>query len=476
MEIKRSDILIKADPKRVIAKYLNFGPPSPDNRVGRLVKDVLSLSHEEVESLLSEVKKEFFDRHKNLDSLLLEHFAKVSSIIPEDIHLSENHKLLIGAFFSMEYSIRAAALFNPSIISHPDQSKLPPGNKRFIMSLRAVGEGHISSIEFLEGVVDAKGEISLEEASPFATVAQQDQSKVFQREKLKERTRIIPGFDVSIFDELEPVFTKNDYEVIPDHRWTGYDQLSRNTLEDILDSNYDVILPQGTSLNEGVVFPKARQESKGMEDVRLVEFIENGVTTYIGTYTAYDGHRISPQLIITEDFSRFKIRTMYGSAVQDKGFALFPEKINGKFAMLGRQGGENITLMFSDNLFQWETFEPLLVPETTWGLTQLGNSGSPIKTKAGWLVLTHGVGPFRKYVLSAILLDLANPSKIIKKLEIPLVSPNASEREGYVPNVVYSCGGMIYGDLLVIPFAISDSASTFCTVSVKQLVDKMEKC
>lgn len=476
MEITRSDIRIKADPKRVIAKYLNFGPPLTDNRVGRIVRDVVSLEKDKVEQLLSDVKNEFGNRHRNLDSIFLEHFNNVEDVVPKNMELTQNHKLLTGAFFSMEYSIRSAALFNPSIVAHPDQSGLSIGQKRFIMSLRAVGEGHISSIEFISGIVDNNGNISLDEESKFSTVAHQDHSKVFQKETLINRTSIIPGFNKRVFDQLDNSFTKKQYESIPTQQWRNYDTHSCEILEDILDSNYDAVFHVDIPLNERVVFPKARQESNGMEDARFVEFFENGSSIYIGTYTAYDGHRISPQLIITKDFLRFKVRTMYGVAVQDKGFALFPEKINGKFVMLGRQGGENITIMYSDNLFQWETFENILTPEGTWGLTQMGNCGSPIKTQQGWLVLTHSVGPFRKYVISAILLDLHNPARVIKKLKAPLISPNAAEREGYVPNVVYTCGAMVHGGLLFIPYAISDSATTFCTVSLKQLIDNMEKC
>jgi predicted GH43/DUF377 family glycosyl hydrolase len=235
-----------------------------------------------------------------------------------------------------------------------------------------------------------------------------------------------------------------------------------------MDTNYDLVALKGSSLSERVIFPNAKRESKGLEDVRLVAFEEeNGDINYIGTYTAYDGHSITPQLIMTKDFMHFKVRTMYGKAVNDKGMALFPEKINGKYVMLGRQGGENITIMYSDNLFIWDSYETLLEPEEDWGLIQLGNCGSPIKTKAGWLVITHTVGALRKYRLGAILLDLEQPSTIIKKLRKPLLSPNESEREGYVPNVVYSCGSMLYGDNLIIPYALSDSATTFATVHIR---------
>ena len=211
-----------------------------------------------------------------------------------------------------------------------------------------------------------------------------------------------------------------------------------------------------------------------MEDVRFVAFTEKNKTQYIGTYTAYDGHQISPQLIITEDFVHFKARSMYGAAVSDKGMALFPEKIDGKYVMIGRQGGENVTMMFSDDLFIWNDYEVMMKPEDSWGYVQLGNCGSPIKTSEGWLVITHAVGPLRKYVLGAILLDLKNPSKIIKKLNKPLLSPNEEEREGYVPNVVYSCGSMVHEGNLILPYAMSDSASTFATINIVDLLNEMD--
>ena len=407
------------------------------------------------------------------------HFEKIQSAIPKDLHLTITRKKLLGAYFSMEYSIRAAALFNPSMVAHPNQSGLEEGEKRFIISLRAVGEGHISSIEFRSGIVTADGEIKLDEDTGFATTAIPDNSKIFHTQKIKKRTSVLSDFDQTILNELGETFTKDNATskaLASSNFISKYDEKTLAILDKIIDSNYDVVTPENSSLTERVVFPSAKQESNGMEDVRLVEFIENEKSTYIGTYTAYDGHRISPQLIITEDFVRFKIRTMYGAAVNDKGFALFPEKINGQFVMIGRQGGVNLTLMYSDDLFIWENYSTLLSPEDAWGLVQIGNCGSPIKTAEGWLLTTHAVGSIRKYVISAILLDLEDPSKIIKKLTIPLISPNQAEREGYVPNVVYSCGSMQHEKLLVVPYAISDSACTFGTVDIEELLRNMEDC
>ncbi|MEZ5042836.1 MAG: glycoside hydrolase family 130 protein [Saprospiraceae bacterium] len=473
MQIKRSEKRIYANAKKVIVNYLNLGIAAVAGRVDRLVARILAIKPLEAEQLYQEVEKAFKHRHLRFEFYLERHFDRIKSAVPNGVELTATQKKLLGAFFTKEYSIRSVALFNPSMVAHPDQTDLMANEKRFIISLRAVGEGHISSIEFQSGVVDSEGNISLAEDIGFASCSVMDEEKIFNAAKLKKKTRILAGFDQTIFDELGETFTKSTYLELSMAVFEKYGKSTRDILDHLLDTNYDVIAAPGSDLSELVVFPIAKQESKGMEDVRFVEFIENGESTYIGTYTAYDGHQISPQLIITQDFLRFKIRTMYGAAVHDKGFALFPEKINGQFVMLGRQGGENITLMFSDDLFIWETHQTLMSPEATWGLVQLGNCGSPIKTEEGWLVITHGVGAMRKYVISAILLDLKDPSIIIKKLPIPLISPNEEEREGYVPNVVYSCGAMLLGNLLVIPYAMSDAASTFGTIDLGEILANM---
>ncbi len=474
MLFKRSDIRISADAKKVILKYLNFGDPATSKRIQSQVDRILKLNEAESNDLYQEIENSFRHRHPNFDYYLKHHFEKIKNLIPKDVKVTPNREKLLGAYFSMEYSIRAAALFNPSMVAHPDQSGLLEGEKRFIISLRAVGEGHISSIEFRSGTVDAEGNIKLNEDKGLATTLIPDDSKVFQTQKIKKRISIVPDFDPDILNNWGGTFTKKEVSNLIEKPEPQFNQNTLDILDRFVDSNYDVLAPPDSMLTERVIFPSAKQESNGMEDARFVQFIENGKTTYIGTYTAYDGHRISPQLIITEDFERFKIRTMYGAAVNDKGFALFPEKINGQFAMIGRQGGVNLSLMYSDDLFIWQSYKTLMTPEDSWGLVQIGNCGSPIKTKEGWLLITHVVGPLRKYMISAILLDLDDPFKIIKKLSHPLISPNELEREGYVPNVVYSCGAMKNKDLLIIPYAMSDSACTFGTVSIRELLENME--
>ncbi len=475
MKLKRSKIQLKADHKRVIVNFLNLGIVTTSERITKLIQKVLTLPKERAKQVLKDIKKEFASRHSNFDFFLQQHFKQIEAAVPNGVTLTKTQKQLLGAFFTKEYSIQGAALFNPSIIEHPNQADLKKGEKRFLYTLRSVGEGHISSIEFRSGVVNRVGAIQLEAVSPHATVCTKDLTKKYQLATIKQRTNILPSFNAKILEELANIFTIDDYyQVKKSGAFLKYDAETQSVLDNYLDTNYDIVALPHTTLSERVIFPNAKKEAKGMEDVRMVAFKEGDKLTYIGTYTAYDGHSISPQLLITDDFIHFQIRTMYGAAVNDKGMALFPEKINGQYVMLGRQGGENITLMYSDDLYSWQEYETLLEPEDDWGLIQLGNCGSPIKTKAGWLVMTHAVGALRKYVIGAILLDLKNPSKIIKKLKTPLIAPNAIEREGYVPNVVYSCGSMIHKGILLIPYAMSDAATTFATVKVSELLAEME--
>ena len=476
MRVKRSNIQIKANDKRVIINFLDLAVNTNNtSRVNRLLDTVLSIPEDELETLYERIKKSFASRHRNFEHYLKINFDKVQSELPGDVIISEIRSLIIGAYFSKEYSVQSAALFNPSIVAHPDQNGLEEGEKRFVLSLRAVGEGHISSIEFRSGIVDKDGTIKLDKETGFLSCSDKELSKVYSTKGIIKNTTVLKDFDQSIMNAFEETFTFDDYlEKVRVNEFSNFDKATQAELFHILDTNYDVVTDENAPICERVIFPNALGESMGMEDVRFVAFTENEKTRYIGTYTAYNGYKISPQLIITEDFVHFRARSMYGDAVSDKGMALFPEKIDGKYVMIGRQGGENITIMYSDNLFIWKDYKVIMTPEDTWGYVQLGNCGSPIKTKEGWLLITHAVGPLRKYVLGAILLDLKNPTKIINKLNKPLLSPNGQEREGYVPNVVYSCGSMAHEGNLILPYAMSDSASTFATINIEELLMEMD--
>jgi predicted GH43/DUF377 family glycosyl hydrolase len=476
MIVKRSNIQIKANPKKVIINFLDLGLNTRNtSRLHRLIDTVLAIPEDELNVLYEEIKNSFAFRHRNFEHYLILNFNKVQPELPRDKVISETRSLVLGAYFSKEYSIQAAALFNPSMVVHPNQNGLKEGEKRFIISLRSVGEGHISSIEFRSGIVDRAGNITLDDETRFSSCSVKDLRKRYRKKNILKNTVVLNDFDQSILNVFAETFTYSDYlEKLKANEFEAFDIESQEKLFHILDTSYDVITDGHSPICERVIFPNARGESMGMEDVRFVAFTENNKTRYIGTYTAYNGHKISPQLIITDDFVHFKARSMYGAAVSDKGLALFPEKIDGKYVMIGRQGGENITIMYSDDLFIWDNYENIMTPEDTWGYVQLGNCGSPIKTKEVWLLITHAVGPMRKYILGAILLDLKKPSKIIKKLNKPLLSPNEDEREGYVPNVVYSCGSMEHEGNLIVPYAMSDSASTFASVNIEELIQEMD--
>ncbi|MCF6269113.1 MAG: glycoside hydrolase family 130 protein [Melioribacteraceae bacterium] len=414
MNIKRTDTILKPDIKRVILRP--FGPLS-DSRNKRIINSVLSLSEAEIEKELERVFIEFGNRHRNLKEYLLERFAEVETHVAQNKSLNINCKLLIGSYFTMEYSIEAAALFNPSMVKHPDQSGMPEGSERFVLSLRATGEGHISSITFRTCVIDENTNIKLEEHSNFVT--------------------------------------------------------SPN-VKTLLNSSYECSFSSDMDISERLLFPYSPDESNGIEDARFVTFTdENGDVTYYATYTAYDGKNISPKLLETTDFLNFKISTLSGKEVFNKGMALFPKKINGKYVMLGRQDAESNYIMFSDSLYHWNSKEIIQEPAYTWELLQIGNCGSPIETEKGWLVLTHGVGPIRKYSIGVFLLDLNDPSKVIGRLDKPILSPDETERAGYVPNVVYSCGGALHNNNVIIPYAMSDYASSFAIVNVNDILNEL---
>ena len=417
-----------ASVKAVIAQFHNLPNRS---RVQNIVDRINSLSEEEVRTALQNVVTEFGHRHKYFDELLTSNFKQTEKVAGDLSHYSDDRKRLLGAFLTKEYSIQAAALFNPSIVSHPDQRGVQPGEQRFIMSLRATGEGHISSIIFKTGIVNSEGDVLLDETSGKFTVLKKSK----QQPQVSEDSKI--------------------------------------DAEEFSDTNYNLESPPGLDLTEKVIFPSAACESMGMEDLRLVKFADGDEIIYYGTYTAYNGKSIRTMLLETRDFNSFKVRTLRGDAINDKGMALFPEKINGKYVICSRQGSEKLSIMYSDNLYQWNEFKLLKEPEFEWEFVQIGNCGSPIKTNKGWLLLTHGVGAFRKYVISAILLDLNDPSTIIGRLTKPLLSANEEEREGYVPNVVYTCGFLEHDNKVLIPYAISDMATVFASFNLDEILNEL---
>jgi len=413
----KSQIVLTADPGRVILQQL-FLPGS--DRVKRIFARVESLTDSEVVEMLSSVNKKYSHRHKNFSAILKRHFIAVAGNGTEGKQFDESRRLLAGALLSKEYSIQSAALFNPSMVPHPDQSGLQKGETRFVMSFRATGEGHVSSIVFRTGIVSPDGTITLTPLTPYQVLG-------------------------------------------------AYIQAGKSN------TDYNLVFGQDSLIEERTIFPGTAIESMGMEDLRLVKFHDEQGSRYYGTYTAYNGREIQSRLLETDDFLSFRIRSLTGPSASDKGMGLFPEKINGKYAIISRQGGENISIMVSDDLYRWDKHELLMEPLYPFELAQIGNCGSPIKTEKGWLLLTHGVGPVREYYISAVLLDLEEPAKILGRLDHPLIAAEEHEREGYVPNVVYSCGGMICADKLFIPYAMSDSRCGFAWIQTDLLLAELLK-
>jgi predicted GH43/DUF377 family glycosyl hydrolase len=451
----------------------------------RIIEQVMSLPETEAAVLLEQVLGEFCGRHENVEQTLDKRYMQVKKKYNyKGKELSAVKKALVGACFNHEYSPEAAALFNPSIVPHPDQGNLPGGSIRFILSLRAVGEGHISSITFRTGTVNAQHRITLTPHVPYIAEPEAAADTVFEKDlfarKLQE-AGLHSNFCRRAAGKLPDIFSLSDLRRILDDerkKMTSVDVMADRAVQGILllaESNFEVHFDPETHVSQRILFPSIPSQSNGIEDARFVKFHESdGSFTYYATYTAYDGKITLPQLLETKDFINFKFITLNGPAVQNKGMALFPRKINDKYAMLSRQDDENIFLMYSDNIHFWQTPKLLLKPSQPWEMIKIGTCGSPIETDKGWLVLSHGVGPMRKYCLGAFLLDLKDPSKVIGRLKQPLLEPNESEREGYVPNVVYTCGAMLHGTELIIPYAMSDYASSFASVKLDELLSAMK--
>ena len=468
-----------SDDRRVITRFFRFGD---ENRVMTVIRRIAALDHTEVTSLLQRVLQDFGDRHRRIEDILEHHFDYIRPLLEKPDELSRERRLLIGSYFTMEYSIEAAALFNPSIVPHPNQDGLKKGELRFIMSLRATGEGHVSSIVFRTGKVDTKGEIIFDPQSRYAARLRMRTDQEYEKNLFFYKLIEMAAYNETarnILDALPDYFTYRDLDHTvaqlrdrPNNNGT-FNETAENMLW-LARSNYHLLVPPDADPNEIVIFPTSENESKGIEDLRMTRFVEDdGRVTYFGTYTAYNGFRILPQLLETDDFTDIKVHTLNGKYVQNKGMALFPRRVDGLYNMVSRLDGENMYLMKSDNPHFWNEAVKLQSPRYPWEFVQIGNCGPPIETEAGWLLLTHGVGPMRQYCVGASLLDLNDPSKVIGHLRDPLIVPEANEREGYVPNVVYTCGALLNGDLLMIPYAVSDSATTFATTSMSELLNAL---
>ena len=479
---RRKPIVMNANIGRVITRpYL----PSSEERIRNVIRRVLSLDENEACTLLETVLHEFSHRHRYFRESLERNFERVAAFVPNIDRVSKQRRLLIGTYFTAEYSVEAAALFNPSIVKVANHETDPEGACRFVMSFRAIGEGHISSIEFRSGIIDSNNDIFFDALSDYIEAPEIHPNPSYDRHLFRLKLQEMGASNAvthQLLNKLPDNFTFNDLqEKIAELQNNG--QLLPQEKTDAIDmamwlaqSNYQILFRKDHPISERVIFPVSDSERKGIEDARFVRFVDNDDTvTYYATYTAYNGETILPQLIETCDFLSFKIITLNGAQIQGKGMALFPRKIRGKYVMLSRQDGENNAIMFSDNLDFWQTAQILQEPEFPYEFIQVGNGGSPIETPEGWLVVTHGVGPMRTYCLGIELLDLDDPTRIIARIEEPILVPNAHEREGYVPNVVYSCGAMICQDELIIPYASGDQRCGIATLPLPQLMASLTR-
>ncbi len=482
--VTRSDVCLLPDPRRVIAKpFIPGGDVFPDgrNRVQRILARVLGLAEDAVAPLLAETTARFTSRHVHLPSVLERNFGEVARYIEQPNALSPARRQLIGAYFTHEYAIDAAALSNPSIVRAPYQEGVAAGSLRFIISLRAIGEGHLSSIQFRSGVIDSDGKLALDATSPFARTATHH-PPTYEKAVFTAKLSELQSYTETAQRVLEPLpehFSAEQLEAAlrevqeASAQDQGVLQVTR-TIHWLASSNYSSTFHGDSMVSERVIFPSGPTESQGMEDARFVRFTyDDGSVTYFATYTAYDGYRILPQLIETRDFVSFRVSTLNGSSAVNKGIALFPRKVGGSFMALGRLDNENNHLIRSDNVRFWHGRETIQEPQEPWELIQLGNCGSPIETEAGWLVITHGVGPFRRYCLGALLLDLHDPARVIGRLREPLLQPAEDERDGYVPNVVYSCGAMAHAGLLILPYGFSDVGARVATLRLDDLLSAL---
>ncbi len=476
IKVNRKETRFSSDPSRVINKFYY---PGSEHRAKNIINRVLNLTDYSVKNLLEQILSNFEHRHRNLKEVFNRNYQNVRMFIPDQKNLSEDRKLLIGSYFTHEYSIEAAGFFNPSMVPHPSQKSANKGEMTFILSFRATGEGHVSSIEFRSGKLDKYNNMLMDTAYHQCETPEIIMNEVYEKKFFLKNIRHLEmenDITKNIFKNLPSTFS---FEILQDkiekiknsfphsHTFTH----TINMVYLMARSNHQRYFRPESHISERVLFPVSKEAIKGLEDARFVRFcFDNGEVTYFATYTAYNGFEIFPMLLSTSDFLSFNFCTITGAAVKDKGMALFPRKIDGKYFMFSRIDGENLYLMKSDSVDFWNKAQLFQSPKHPWEFFQIGTCGSPIETEHGWILLTHGVGPMRCYCIGAELLDLKNPSKIIAQLKEPILLPEAREREGYVPNVVYSCGGLIHNSELVLPYAMSDSSCGIATIKMDELM------
>ena len=483
VSVSRQDLRLLPDPSRVVARLFVAGQEvvgGSDSRATKVVTRLLALDEDIVQARVAELLVRFGGRHRDLVGTFSHHADRIANRVPPDVELSEERWLLLGATFTHEYAVEAASLCNPSIVAHPDQTSTPPDHLRVVLSVRGIGEGHVSTIGFRTGTVSATGHLEVDLPEPFPTLGTIG-AGVFDRSVFQGHLRALGRDGESsefVLDHLGATFTAEELderlEQLADQRDTRRNARTTATLlRSIAARCYHVHFPEDTHLSERVLWPATAAESHGLEDARFVRFVADGTASYLATYTAYDGVDVSQQLLRTTDFLSFDSSSMSGPAAVGKGLALFPRQINGRYAALSRHDHERTSVALSESLDHWGTSTTVQEPTQDWELLQLGNCGSPIETTEGWLVLTHGVGPMRTYSIGAILLDLDDPTRVVATLDEPLLAPGPDERDGYVPNVVYSCGALLHGDVLVIPYAMADSSISVASLSCTELIGSM---
>nr|WP_294898083.1 glycoside hydrolase family 130 protein [uncultured Pedobacter sp.] len=478
--ITRKNVTVMPDSKRVIARFFYNG----EERAKEILAHLNNFDEQAVYDLIAPILQEFSKRHRNITRILEKHADKLMLEIPEEAQgireTSRFRKLLIGAYFTHEYSIESAAFFNPSIIEDPDQSDLVEGERRLIISFRAVGEGHISSIVFRRALLKKNNDIEVMPAGRYVDEAEIVKNNVYKKELFLEKAedaRISKKTLKLAHEHLPEKFDYRELKNVVENLLADHTDKPGTELQKLLwlaDSYHEIIFSLDTDISDRIIYPITEYERKGIEDARFVKFTDDeGGIKYYATYTAYDGKTIMPKLLETTDFYDFKVRPVYGSGAKNKNLALFPRKINGKYVMMSRIDGWNNYIMYSDKINIWTDPIQLQSPKYSWEFVQIGNCGSPIETEHGWLVVTHGVGAMRRYCLGISLLDLNDPGREIGRLKEPLLIANTDEREGYVPNVVYSCGSIINNGELIIPYGLSDYSSSFMTVNLNDLMERL---
>ncbi|MDD2299993.1 MAG: glycoside hydrolase family 130 protein [Fermentimonas sp.] len=456
--------------------------PGSESQIEHILFRISSTSKENSWRLVNRLHDRLDMPHDISKSIFLRHYENIKPRIPSDIELTEIDKQFIGAYFTQQYALESTALFNPSIVPNPVQDK--EGVMKFIISLRAIGEGHISSITFMEGEIDSEFNITLYENSPVVYEPER-KDHIYNKDqilKLANELELLSELNRPLFDILPNEFTFEEListtnRLINKNIDDNHNELNNamNNIRRLALSNFTLYFTSN-NITERAIYPASPSQSNGLEDARFVLFKnDDGSSTYYATFTAFDGKKIMPEMLQTDDFKEFKVSVLSGKAAKNKGMALFPRKVNGKYMMLGRQDNESLYIMESDDLYFWQDYQPLLKPKYDWELTQIGNCGSPIEIDEGWLVITHGVGPVRTYSLGAALLDKENPQKVIGRLSKPLLTPGKKESTGYVPNVIYTCGAMVIDRTLILPYAIADVVTTFATISVDEIINSMKK-